>query len=158
MVKGTRLPTTISWMNDSSGMLTGADAFNDILHVEADSVEVMGTYASDYYAGKPAVTRNLRGKGEVWYYGAVFNEAAVLQIINSLGLKSPAEGYLELPAEVELQIRTGAEDASSGLTFLLNYSEEPAEIRLNQPKKDLLSGQILSGSFTMEGFGVLVLQ
>jgi beta-galactosidase len=157
MVKGTRLPTSISWTNDPEA-LTGADAFNDILQVEEDSVEVMGTYSTDYYTGKPAVTRNLRGEGEVWYYGAVFNEAAVLQIISSLGLASPAAEWLELPSEVELQIRANEEDASTGLTFLLNYSEEPAEIMLKQSKTDLLSGHSLSGSYTMDGFGVLVLQ
>lgn len=157
MVKGTRQPTSIRWSN-APDTLTGADAFNDILRVEADTVEVMGTYASDYYAGKPAVTRNVRGKGEVWYYGAVFNEQSALQIISSLGLRSPAAGWLELPAEVELQIRAGAGDNTSGLTFLLNYSEEQAVILLKEPKKDLLSGQTLSGTCTMDGFGVLVLQ
>ncbi|NOU82007.1 beta-galactosidase [Paenibacillus sp. LMG 31459] len=157
MVKGTRQPTSIRWTNNP-GTLTGADAFNDILHVEEDSVEVMGTYATDYYAGKPAVTRNKRGKGEVWYYGAVFNEQAVLQMIGSLGLNSPAAEWLELPPEIELQIRASEEDTAAGLTFLLNYSEEPAEIVLKESRTDLLSGQTLTGSYTLDGYGVLVLE
>ncbi|UQZ36605.1 beta-galactosidase [Paenibacillus sp. PK3_47] len=154
MVKGTRKPTFISWGQDAEST-TGADAFNDILQVEEDSVEIIGTYASDYYAGKPAVTKNVRGKGEVWYYGAVFNEDAALQMIRLLGLRSPAADWLELPREVELQIREGG---AASLAFLLNYSEEPAVIQLREQKTDLLTGNTLSGTFTMDGFGVLVLK
>jgi beta-galactosidase len=154
MVKGNRAPTSIKWVHGSEE-LTGADAFNDILHVEAESVEVMGSYAADYYTGKPAVTRNKRGKGEVWYYGAVFNEDAALRIIDSLNLTSPAADWLELPAEVELQIRSS--DTAS-LTFLLNYSEVPAEIVLKAPRTDLLTGKEFYGKCTMDGFGVMVLR
>lgn len=154
MVKGSRPPTSIQWIHGSE-VLTGADAFNDILQVEADSVEVMGRYAADYYAGKPAVTRNKRGQGEVWYYGAVFNEDAALRIIASLQLASPAAEWLELPPEVELQIRSSG---TASLAFLLNYNESSAEIVLKEPRTDLLTGKKLYGTFAMDGFGVLVLQ
>ncbi|WP_339813525.1 beta-galactosidase [Paenibacillus sp. FSL R7-0189] len=152
MVKGSRQPTTISW-SGAAEVVTGADDFNDILKIEEASVEVMAVYASDYYAGKPAVTRNRRGKGEVWYYGAVFNEQAAAEIINLMDLQSPAD-WLELPEEVELQVRTGA---SSSYAFLLNYSETPVTIHLRETKTDLLSGTTLSGEVLLEGFGVLVL-
>lgn len=152
MVKGSRLPTAISWPGATEAV-TSADDFNDILRIEDASVEVMAVYASDYYAGKPAVTRNRRGKGEVWYYGAVFNEQAASKIIDQIDLQTPAP-WLELPEEVELQIRR---DASSSYTFLLNYSETPAVIKLHETKTDLLSGDTLSGEVTLEGFGVLVL-
>lgn len=152
MVKGSRQPTTISW-SGAAEVVTRADDFNDILQIEDDSVEVMAVYASDYYAGKPAVTRNRRGKGEVWYYGAVFNEQAASIIIDQVGLQSPAD-WLVLPEDVELQVRNGT---SSSYTFLLNYSEVPASIHLHETKTDLLSGTTLSGEVTLEGFGVLVL-
>lgn len=152
MVKGSRQPTTISW-SGAAEVVTGADDFNDILRIEDDSVEVMAVYASDYYAGKPAVTRNRRGKGEVWYYGAVFNEQAASIIIDQVSLQSPVD-WLVLPEDVELQVRNGT---SSSYTFLLNYSEVPASIHLHETKMDLLSGTTLSGEVTMEGFGVLIL-
>ncbi|MEK3662487.1 beta-galactosidase [Paenibacillus sp. FSL F4-0236] len=152
MVKGSRQPTTISWSGAAEGV-TGADDFNDILRIEDDSVEVMAVYASDYYAGKPAVTRNRRGKGEVWYYGAVFNEQAASIIIDQVSLQSPVD-WLVLPEDVELQVRNGT---SSSYTFLLNYSEAPVAIHLHETKMDLLSGTTLSGEVTMEGFGVLIL-
>ncbi|WP_340006824.1 Beta-galactosidase C-terminal domain [Paenibacillus sp. FSL K6-0276] len=99
------------------------------------------------------VTRNHRGKGEVWYQGAVFNEQAASKIIDQIGLKSPAD-WIDLPEEMEFQIRNGA---SSSYTFVLNYSETPASIHLHETKTDLLSGKTLSGEVTLEGFGVLIL-
>ncbi|WP_178021961.1 beta-galactosidase [uncultured Paenibacillus sp.] len=153
-IKGTRETTFINWGQDPKD-ITEADSFNEILHIEDESAEVIATYVSDYYAGKPAITRNVRGKGEVWYYGAVFNEEAALKLSNLLKLSSPAADWLELPREVELQIREGK---STTLTFLLNYSEEPAMIKLKDQKTDLLTGDTISGTFTMDGFGVLVLK
>lgn len=152
MVKGNRLPTAISWPGATETVI-GADDFNDILRIEDASVEVMAVYASDYYAGKPAVTRNHRGKGEVWYYGAVFNEQAASKIIEQIDLQSPVD-WIDLPEEIELQIRR---DDSYSYIFLLNYSEEPAVIQLHEAKTDLLSGDTLSGEVSLEGFGVLVL-
>lgn len=159
MVKGTRAPVSMQWNGDdgqSGGepVLTGADAFNDVLLPEADTVEVIASYASDYYAGKPAVTRNAFGKGQAWYYGAVFNEASAGQIIDRLGLASPAADWLKLPMGVELAVREGE---NGPLHFLLNYGEEPATVSIGRTKTDLLTGRELSGEVTLEGFGVVVL-
>jgi beta-galactosidase GanA len=153
MVKGTRAATSMKWSGGSEA-LTGADSFNDVLYVESDTVEVVAHYASDYYAGKPAVTKNSFGKGQAWYFGAVFNEASAAQIIDRLGLVSPAASWLTLPDEVELAIR---EDEAGPLHFLLNYSEQPATITLSEEKTDLLTGNKLIGTVTLEGYGVVVL-
>jgi beta-galactosidase len=153
MVKGTRAPTSMKWVGEA-GTLTGANSFNDVLFVESDSVEVVAHYATDYYAGKPAVTKNTFGAGEAWYFGAVFNEASAGEIVERLGLVSPTASWLTLPAGVELAIREG-EDGP--LYFLLNYSEQPALITVKEAKTDLLTGNTLSGGVTLEGFGVVVL-
>ncbi|MEK3882784.1 beta-galactosidase [Paenibacillus sp. PL2-23] len=158
MVKGTRAAVRMNWLSDESAGIaaadTAADRFNDVLLPESDTVEIIATYASDHYAGKPAVTRNAFGQGEAWYYGAVFDEASAAQVISRIGLQSPAEGILELPPQVELAIR---EDAAGPLYFLLNYAEEPAEMTLREAKTDLLTGRKLQGTISLEGFGVLVL-
>ncbi|MDQ0112353.1 beta-galactosidase [Paenibacillus harenae] len=157
MVKGTRAPVSMTWERRSASgetVVTGADSFNDVLLPEADTVEVLARYASDHYAGKPAVTRNRLGEGEAWYFGAVFNDAAADQIIDLIGLESPAQEWLQLPMQVELAIREGE---SGPLHFLLNYSEQPAVVTIGQPKTDLLTGQQVSGEVTIEGFGVVLL-
>ncbi|GGG60579.1 beta-galactosidase [Paenibacillus radicis (ex Gao et al. 2016)] len=165
-LNGNRKPALMQWKHDG-GPVTAAEDFNDILEVTASgTVEVMAEYASDYYAGKPAVTRNTfggdgvdgaeTGAGAVWYYGAVFNEDAAGQIIELMGLRSPAADWAELPAQVELAIRAGA---SGMLAFLLNYGEAAAQITLKKPMKELLTGTTLSaGEVELEPFGVYVLE
>ncbi|WP_168123202.1 beta-galactosidase [Paenibacillus sp. HB172176] len=156
MVKGSREPVSMHWQEtgELAEAVTGADDFNDILHPESDSVEVVAAYNSDYYAGKPAVTRNRIGKGEVWYYGAVFNRSAAEQIIDRLGIASPVRDWLTLPQGVELAVR---EDANGPLYFLLNYGEEAAVARISKPMRNLLTDRQLQGEFEMEGFGVVIL-
>ncbi|RUS48702.1 beta-galactosidase [Cohnella sp. AR92] len=166
MVKGTRAPTFLTW-NGDPGSRIPALRFNDVLAVESDTAEVMAVYASDYYAGKPAVTRNRFGAGEAWYYGAVFHEQAAARIIELLGLRSPANGWMKLPESVELAIRGSAEangndsDGRPGApatAFLLNYEEKPAKLTFLRPTEELLSGQVLQGEVELEGFGVLLLR
>lgn len=152
-VNGTRQATYMSW-KDGGSELTQADDFNDVLAVESSTVQVMAEYASDYYAGKPSVTRNSFGKGFAWYYGAVFNEDSAGRILEQLELTSPTAEWLELPKQVELVIREGE---SGPLAFLLNYSEETVELTLKQEKADLLTDRQLNGKIKLEPFGVLVL-
>ncbi|WP_341278515.1 beta-galactosidase [Paenibacillus sp. FSL H8-0537] len=152
-IKGTRKPAMIEW-KQGGGEATTADLFNDVLAVESDTVEIIGEYASDYYAGKPAVTRNAVGAGSAWYYGAVFNEAAARNMIGLLGLSSPVANWLSLPEQVELTIREGE---AGPLYFLLNYAEEAAELTLSEPRTDLISGDTLQGAVMLEPYGVLIL-
>jgi beta-galactosidase len=153
MVNGTRSPVSMKW-GGVEGAITGADSFNDVLRPESDSVEVIATFASDHYAGKPAVTKNKLGAGEAWYFGAVFNEASAGQLLDRLGCASPVADWLSLPEEVELAIRA---DEQGSLHFLLNYSEQPAIITLAAEKTDLLTGSKLNGTVTLDGFGVMAL-
>lgn len=154
LVKGTTPAAELHW----EGRLeagTPAKSFNDILKVEHPDTEVIAEYASEYYRGKPALTRRAVGEGQAWYYGAAYSEPVVDAILDELGQRSPVADWLELPAEVELGIRASA-DAS--YVFLLNYAGEPAVVRAGQAVKELLSGEELEGEILIPPYGVLVLQ
>jgi beta-galactosidase len=157
MVKGSRAPVSMQWSAADGGesVVTAAGAFNDVLLPERDSVQVMAEYATDYYAGKPAVTRNSFGQGYAWYYGAVFDEEAAARILEESGIVSPVSDWLQLPPQVELAIR---QDDRGPVYFLLNYNEEPATISLAESKRDLLTGAKLIGEAVIEPFGVMVLE
>ncbi|MFC5449415.1 beta-galactosidase [Paenibacillus aestuarii] len=131
-----------------------AEAFNDILQVENPDVETVAVYASEYYEGKPALTRRKIGLGEAWYYGAAFSEPVVGELVRRLGLKSPVEKWLVLPPQVELGIR--AADRTEHV-FLLNYGNTPAEIQLKQMTLDVLSGEMLNHTVQLPPYGVMIL-
>jgi beta-galactosidase len=145
---------SIRW--NGQGRLS-ADAFNDILHVETDGVEVVATYDEDaeYYAGKPVLTRRSFGQGTVYYYGAVFNANTAQAMIRALGLVSPVAQQLTLSKNVELAIREKQE--GDRVVFLLNYASTPQQMQVHQPATNLLTGETLQGEVTLAAYDVLLL-
>jgi beta-galactosidase len=141
---------------DSDGPAVVAEAFNDVLQIEATSAEVLAEYSGGYYVGAPALVRNSVGEGSAYYYGAVFNQDAASALIGRLGLVSPVGAWLELPQPVELCIRTHPESGEQ-LIFLLNYSAVAQTITLHKETADALSGAQLSGTILLEPFGVRIL-
>lgn len=132
-----------------------AELFNEILTPSSADVEVIAEYATDYYAGKPALTRHAYGRGTAWYFGAAFSESIAAEIIRLAGVSSPVADWLQLPEQVEVAIR---ESDSESLVFLLNYGSEPAAITLASEAYDHLSKMTLSGAAQIEPYGVLVLE
>jgi beta-galactosidase len=140
----------------ADGPAVTADAFNDILQIEAAGAQVLAEYAGGYYAGAPALVRNSVGAGSAYYYGAVFNQAAASALLDRLGLASPLEDWIELPRPIELCIRENP-DSGVRLIFLLNYSDTAQTISLRKPATDALSGEQVQGSIELEPYGVRVL-
>jgi beta-galactosidase len=135
-----------------------ADAFNDILQVEAGAVEVVATFGADarYYAGKPALMRHPTGRGATYYYGAVFNATVARTMIEHLELRSPVAAQCTLTNDIEVAIRENEE--GDRLIFLLNYAGTPQSIRLHQPATDLLTGEQHEGDISVGGYEVLLLR
>lgn len=157
LIKGTVPAPALDWPGAAGGPdePVRAEGFNDILRVEDPSVDVVAVYGSAYYAGKPALTRRKAGSGEAWYYGAAFSEGAAARLAGLLGLESPANAWAELPPQVELGIRA-SEDAQ--YAFLLNYSDEAADVLLKKSAFSLLDNRSLNGNVRLPPYGVMILR
>lgn len=155
LIKGTVKAPTLRWTTASIEQPeTFAEAFNDILQVEDASVEILAEYASDYYAGSPALTRRKQEAGEAWYYGAAFNEGAVDAILDILELKSPTSEWLQAPEQVEVGIREA--DDGSERVFLLNYGADSARIEIKGDYSDLLGASIVQETLELPAYGVAI--
>lgn len=156
LIKGTVKAPALRWTTSTGASPeTFAEAFNDILQVEDASVEVLAEYASDYYAGSPALTKRKHGSGEAWYYGAAFSDEAVDNLLNLLALNSPTSAWLQAPQQVEVGIRE-ADDGSEHV-FLLNYGADSARIGVKEDYTDLLGASIAEGSLELPAYGVAIL-
>ena len=142
----------VKWEVGNTHMLQG-DSFADILRVTSDTAEVLASYASDYYEGKPALVRNTSGEGSTYYYGSVFTEEMAGALISAIGLLSPASEWVELPEDVELAIRVQG-DSGQRIVFLLNYAHSPQTVVFKSPVLDLLSDTSLEGTVTIKPFDV----
>ncbi|WP_239618908.1 beta-galactosidase [Cohnella mopanensis] len=159
IITGNASAPALRWVEDNDEdqpFAATADEFNDILRVESNSVKVIAKYASDYYAGKPALTVNEQGKGRAYYYGAAYNEAVVRKLLPELGLRKTAEDIVRVPVEVELAVRRHPETGES-FVFALNYSGQAVNVQLQRGSVDVLTGNALEGEIELEPYGVLVL-
>ena len=98
--------------------------------ITVSSAEVLMTYQSDFYAGKPVLTKNLYGKGEAWYICADMEQdfytdvyARILQQNNICPLS------IGLPPTVTVASRKSDEKT---YLFIQNYGKE--SIRMNWPE------------------------
>jgi beta-galactosidase len=133
-----------------------ADAFNDILALEAPDAVMLAEYAGGYYAGAPALVRRNSGAGRAYYYGAVFNVPAAMALIDECGIVSPAADWLELPQAVELGIRERA-DGAGQVIFLLNYSADAQTALVRERVVDAFSGDPVQGDVALAPYAVRVL-
>jgi len=131
--------------------------FNDILRPISPETQILARYDADagYYAGQPALAKNLWGTGSAYYYGGVFTPAVADALVDTLGLTAPFADLLTLPRDVELAVRR--QPGGGALIFLLNYSSSPQPIVVHQETRELLSGTTIHGEQNLPPFGVWVL-
>lgn len=132
-----------------------AIVFNDILTPINENVQVLAEFKGNYYDGKPAFTVNSYGKGEAYYFGAGFNSKMADRILRKLGFSNPYGNIVDLPECCEIVVK---EKHGEEYLFILNYSDDDEVIKIKEPSVDLITGRNLTGSITLEKYGVLVLQ
>ena len=121
--------------------------------LRAEGADVLGEYASDFYAGQPAVTKNAFGKGAA-YVAAFRNDNGFADdfcagLIKALAL--PADADIAAPAEVLVRRR-------GDYVFLFNFSDTPQTAALHGAFTDAVSGETLSGALTLPICGWLALK
>ncbi|KIL48401.1 beta-galactosidase [Jeotgalibacillus campisalis] len=127
----------------------------DLLHLEG--AEAVASFASDFYEGMPALTKNHFGQGHAWYAAASMDHEFMERLISSLctshGLK-PLLGT-KAPADVEVTARE-----KDGVTyiFLLNHSQETGTVSLDKIYTNILDGEEYEGAIDLSPFGVAVLK
>ena len=105
---------TIKWKGKSYR------AFDLCEITHAQGADVIGTYGSDFYAGKPALTVNQYGKGKAFHIAARTDRDFLLDYYNDmcegLGIEKAA---LKLPQGVTAQIRS---DGVTDHVFVMNFT------------------------------------
>ena len=110
----------------------------------------------DYYAGKPAITQNIFGKGAAFYVGTAPDASGMEWLIEYirkvLGIKAVDP---KIPIGVELVKRT---NGNTSWLFILNHSGERVVIPLEKNGLDLLTGSQVKGSISLDPSSAAVIQ
>jgi beta-galactosidase len=140
-----------------SSLLAGPDGecgiWADVL--QPSRAEVLGTYTSDSYAGRAAVTMNTFGKGKAVYIGADLTAPSLARVLQSLAALAGVKQLFQVPAGVELTVRRAGDKQ---WIFLLNHTSAPQAINVPRTLRDLLTGETLTQKVGLDAFGVRVLQ
>ena len=125
--------------------------------IHAEGAQVLASYASEFYAGMPALTVHTYGKGKAYYQAfrdtGDFWDTVCEGILKELDIQSPLP--TPLPALVTAHVR---EDGDIRYLFVENYSDTPVtELPLGGTWQDMESGNV-ADTVNLNAFDVKVLK
>jgi beta-galactosidase len=131
----------------------GCDMWADLIHLEG--AESLASYTDDFYAGTPAVTRNVFGEGAAYYLGTRPKQRYTMSLLQRVCQEAGVKPTADVPPGVDA-VRRKTEDAS--FLFLLNHNQEVEEIRLPNPGRDLLTAKEHDSKLIIDPLEVAILQ
>jgi beta-galactosidase len=124
--------------------------------MEAQGAEVLAVYENDFYAGKPAVTRNAYGRGRAYYVGTDSEEDFIQELLEAICDECGIIPDFQVPQGVEITQRFKGDTC---YTFVLNHLTEKVIVDLNNlTGKDLITGKTVAQRLELEPKGVAVLE
>ena len=128
--------------------------WSEVLHLT--TARSLASFRDDFFAGRPAITRNHFGQGTAYYLATELEPdflATILEgICDDLAICAP----LKTPTGVEACVRT---NGTEEFLFLLNHTSKPVEVSLKRWRDttDVLTGQRHAKTLELPAHGVAVL-
>lgn len=109
----------------------------DLVHLEG--AESLGSYAEDFYAGYPAVTRNAFGKGAAYYVATQLESDGLAVVMDRATGEAGIKPTIDEPTKLEVTRRSGK---NGDFYFVMNLGgeEQPLPSRF-AGKTDILTGK-----------------
>ncbi|MGC4033727.1 MAG: beta-galactosidase [Tepidisphaeraceae bacterium] len=132
-----------------------AKQFCDLIH--AEGATVLATYASEFYAGRPALTVNQAGQGEAYYVASrndeKFNDDFFSSLVKKLNL--PRAMNTTLPAGVTAQLRKGAD---KDFVFVFSFARTANTVTLDgHAYTDAVTGEPVGPTLDVPAYASRVL-
>jgi beta-galactosidase len=122
--------------------------------VVPEGADVLATYGDDFYAGRPALTRNPFGQGHAYYLASEPEDAFLDAFYGRLLDEHAIRAAIEAPPGVEVAVREGR---GGQLLFVLNHTPKARTLELGTDYRDLLRDETVSGTLTLDPYDVRVL-
>ncbi len=126
----------------------------DLMHLEG--ARELAVYGSDFYAGRPALTENLYGRGRAYYIASDPEEAFLKDFMEYICSARDVGPVLDVPENVELTQRF---KENKEFTFVLNHNDSSVDINLASGCfSELITGKTAQGMLSIEPKGVAILE
>jgi beta-galactosidase len=122
--------------------------------IKTKKAETLAAYQEKFYAGRTAISKNVFGKGTVYYIGVMGSQDLIRDILSNVAEERQVD-KLSLPEEVYVTHRI-SDDVR--YTFYMNYSREPRKVILADNGINAITGASVSGENPIEGLGVLIVR
>ena len=98
--------------------------------IHAETADVMAEYTDDFYAGMPALTRNIYGKGQAWFIAAECEDAFIRNVYRRAIQKDELYASVadELPHGVSATKRVDTDGRE--ICYLMNFNNIDTEVNL----------------------------
>ena len=113
----------------------------------------MARYATEYYAGKPAITVNRFGAGRAVYVGVMGDQRLFAPLARWCLTEAGLPPILSTPPSIEVTVR---QDTDQTYLFLLNHGADSHAVSLPRGGTDLVSGERLQGQVTLAPYQVVI--
>ncbi len=124
--------------------------------LELLGARAIGRYADTFRADEAVITEHRHGRGSACYLGCGLDETGLRWVLNHvLGLAGIAAAPVRFGDGIDVITRS---NESETYHFIFNFNEEPAEVQLQKPMRDFLTGQLLSASLMLPAKGLAVVQ
>ena len=128
--------------------------WGEVLHLEG--AQALGVFASDYYAGGPALTGHRFGAGRAYYIATQGSDELLHKLTHLLCQEAAVSPVLDVPEGVEATVRVQADGHK--VYFLLNHNETAAQVTLPAATfTSLLVGEEIEGPLAIAARDVAVL-
>ncbi|MEF2967639.1 beta-galactosidase [Paenibacillus sp. M1] len=123
--------------------------------VSPREADTLMRYGGDFYAGKPAVTVNAFGRGQVYYLGTHAEESYLKRLFFKIAGRQKLTMFPNLPEGVQITIRSGK---NKRFMFVLNLSRESRKVTLPGAYQSILYEEPRGRELEMEPYGVDILE
>ncbi len=129
------------------------DLWSDVIHLEG--AEAIATFAHDFYAGRPAITRHAYGAGIAYYVGTRPAEEYLARLLEGICRDGGVSAPLDAPPGVEVTRRVAGE---ASFLFALNHTVNTVDLSLPRPSADALTGQRREGAVQLGPREIVILR
>lgn len=122
--------------------------------IEPMSAQSLGIYTQDYYSGNSSLTVNDFGKGKVYYLGCDLDQPALERLLKHVC------GQLNLyipPYSIDGVEQVETTDGKNTALFIMNHNSYPVVVPLNSTYENMLTGDEVKETITLQPYDVAVL-
>jgi beta-galactosidase len=141
-----------NFIRTNDGREFDCDFWSDVIHL--CRAEALASYQQDYFAGAPAVTFQRYQGGASYYLGTNLGAEGLSWLLELVCEQVGVHPALAVPHGIEATRRT---DGEHSWLFILNHLENAVQVGLPCPGLNVLIGENVNGSLTLEPKGIAII-